>query len=189
MKKSILLNIFLCLLCAGVIPVHGETNILLNPGFELDDFGDVVPMHWGQSGQDRVKGTDLGVTPHAGSKQYQLQANNSMIYQAVTLASGTYHMSMWVASRNSSSYFLDNGKVHFELVAGDHTGVPLSPDVSSSPDITAPKGVYYQWTRTFNRVSAGTYTLRVRLNPDGQGMVDEFSLVKLPPKGTVITLF
>ena len=168
-----------------VVVTAASANLILNPGFEADFNGDTNPNNWNFTAGDRVKDFDLGIAPHSGNLQWQFQNDFATLTQAVTLTdAGFYELSMFIANRDDPVNHLNtvaSGQVTFELL--DNTLTPIVPSSSVSTDYDAPRGTYVQWTRTFNFLTPGNYTVRVATgNGPGanQGMADDFSLVPEP---------
>ena len=168
-----------------------RANLILNPGFEADSNGDQSPENWSYTGGDRVKDFDLGIAPHSGSFQWQFQNNNATLSQPVTLTdAGAYELSMWIANRNDGGNHLNtvaSGQVKYELL--DNLSNPVTPDGSASADYDTPRGTYVQWTRSFDSLLPGDYTVRVSTGVGSganQGMGDDFSLIAVgPPVPTI----
>ena len=158
------------------------TNILLNPGFELNNVGQ-DPTDWVKVSGDRVKGVDLGITPHQGIRQYQFQESpNASLSQGVSLSGGDYFLSMWIAARPRADFGIVAADVTFQLL--DSSSAPVSPSSSVSPGFNYGAATYVNWTRSYTGLTAGDYTVRVATgigqgNPN-QGMVDDFSLTAVP---------
>jgi hypothetical protein len=156
-------------------------NILLNPGFESNNVGS-VPTGWVIVSGDRVKGVDLGITPHEGIRQYQFQNSpNASLSQDVALSGGDYFLSMWIASRPLSTNFLVAADVTFQLL--DNSLAVVSPSSSFSPGFNYDTATYVNWTRNYTGLTAGNYTVRVATGTGqgvNQGMVDDFSLTVVP---------
>ena len=179
---AMLLAVGMLLAPAGAV----QANLIQNPGFEADYDGDLNPDNWSFTKGDRVKDFDLGIAPHSGALQWQFQNDNATLSQTVAIpAAGAYDLSMWLANRNDGNHHLNtvaSGQVKFELL--DNLSNPVTPDSSASPDYDAPRGTYVQWTRSFNSLAAGNYTVLVSTG-DGpganQGMGDDFSLVATGP--------
>ena len=156
-------------------------NILLNPGFESNNVG-TNPTDWIQVSGDKVKGIDLGITPHGGIRQYQFQGSpNASLSQGVALSGGDYFLSMWIAAR-PNSFGIVAEDVTFQLL--DSSLAVVSPSSSVSPVFNYDTATYVNWTRSYTGLTAGNYTVRVatgvgRGNPN-QGMVDDFSLTAVP---------
>jgi hypothetical protein len=153
------------------------TNILLNPSFESNNVGE-DPTDWVKVSGDRVKGVDLGITPHQGTKQYQFQNTpDASLSQGVALSGGDYFLSMWIAPRPNSTNFLVAADVTFQLL--DNTLAVVSPSSSVSPGFNYSAATYVNWTRNYTGLTAGNYTVRVATGIGqgvNQGMVDDFSL-------------
>jgi len=180
-KKCVLLAVCALLAVAG----PAEANLIKNPGFEMDFNGDLNPDFWVRSGLDRVKDDDLGITPYEGSFQFQLQSTGSLTQQVTVPTAGQHDLSMWIASRPHGSHHLGpigNNEVKLQLL--DASNAVVVPDSEVTGDYDSPRGTYVEWTRTYNSLAAGTYTLELRSDGPGgganQGMVDAFSLVGPP---------
>jgi hypothetical protein len=201
-------------LAVGAIAASSASaNILVNPGFETDTIGQVPLTGWTRINQDVVKGTDLDITPHGGTQQMQLQNDFSQLYQVVTIAeAGEFELSMWVANRNNNNHYMpsltdthvDTVPVQFELLQGDYSlGVDIAytdfvanqtivaADTYVTADFDDPKGTYVNWTRTYDSLSAGTYTVWITNGTRGgssrseQGMFDDITLTAIPEPATL----
>ena len=156
------------------------TNILLNPGFESNNVGQ-VPTDWVIVSGDKVKGVDLGITPHEGIRQYQFQGSpNASLSQGVALFGGDYFLSMWIAARPRADFGIVAADVTFQLL--DSSLAVVSPSSSVSPGFNYDAATYVNWTRNYTGLTAGNYTVRVAtgigqgVGQPNQGMVDDFSL-------------
>ena len=162
-----------------------RANLILNPGFEADSDGDLNPDFWTRSGLDRVKDFDLNIAPYEGNFQFQLQSTGTLTQQVVLPAAGQYNLGMWIASRPDNTHHLGPiGNNEVKLQLRDASNVVVAADSAVTGDYDAPRGTYVEWTRTYNSLAAGTYTVEVRSDGPGsganQGMVDAFSLVGPP---------
>ena len=172
-------------------------NLIENPGFESDSDGD-APTAWTLLGSDRVKDFDLDITPHGGAVQMQLQNDDSRLLQSVTVSeAGSYELSMWVANRDNASHHMSAASgsdgARLELHAGPSASALITPDAEVTADYDSPRGEYVQWTRTYNLISPGTYTV-LASNGIGTGaeqaMFDDFSFEQTGgPPGPEITSF
>ena len=156
------------------------TNLLLNPGFESNNVGQ-DPTNWVKVSGDRVKGFDLGITPHEGIRQYQFQNSpDASLSQGVALSGGDYFLSMWIAARPRADFGIVAADVTFQLL--DSSLAVVSPSSSVSPGFNYAAATYVNWTRNYTGLTAGNYTVRVAtgigqgLDQPNQGMVDDFSL-------------
>jgi len=156
------------------------TNLLLNPGFESNNVGQ-DPTNWVKVSGDRVKGFDLGITPHEGIRQYQFQNSpDASLSQGVALSGGDYFLSMWIAARPRADFGIVARDVTFQLL--DSSLAVVSPSSSVSPGFNYDTATYVNWTRSYTGLTAGNYTVRVAtgigqgLDQPNQGMVDDFSL-------------
>lgn len=187
-----------------------SANILVNPGFETDTIGSVPETGWTRVGQDVVKGVDLGITPHGGTQQMQLQNDFSQLYQTVTIAAaGEFELSMWVANRDDGNHYMpaltdthvDTVPVQFELLSGTYvppdtdpanfSGTIVAADTYVTADFDDPKGTYVNWTRSYDSLAAGTYTVWITNGRRGgstrseQGMFDDITLTAIPEPATL----
>jgi hypothetical protein len=164
-------------------------NILLNPGFELNNVGD-NPTHWVIVSGDVVKGDDLGITPHGGIRQYQFQNSpNASLSQGVVLSGGDYFLSMWIAARPEAGVGIVAADVTFQL--RDSSLAVVSPSSSVSPGFNYDTPTYVNWTRNYTGLTAGNYTVRVATGTGqgaNQGMVDDFSLTVVPEPTSAVLL-
>jgi hypothetical protein len=166
-------------------------NIPLNPGFESNNVGD-NPTHWVKVSGDRVKGVDLGITPHEGIRQYQFQNSpDASLSQGVALSGGDYFLSMWIAAR-PSFFGIVARDVTFQLL--DSSLAVVSPSSSVSPGFNYDTPTYVNWTRNYTGLTAGNYTVRVATGfgqgptEPNQGMVDDFSLTVVPEPTSAVLL-
>ena len=164
-----------------------RANLILNPGFEADFDGDLNPDNWVRTGLDRVKDFDLNITPYEGNFQFQLQnAGGSLTQQVVVGTAGQYDLSMWIANRPDGTHHLGSaasGQVKLQL--RDSSNAVVAPDGAVTADYDSPRGTYVQWSRSYDNLPAGTYTVELRSDGPGsganQGMVDAFSLIAVGP--------
>jgi hypothetical protein len=168
------------------------TNILLNPSFESNNVGE-DPTDWDKVSGDRVKGVDLGITPHEGIRQYQFQNSpDASLSQGVALSGGDYFLSMWIAARPRADFGIVARDVTFQLL--DSSLAVVSPSSSVSPGFNYDTATYVNWTRNYTGLTAGNYTVRVATGvgqgPPNQGMVDDFSLtvVSVPEPTSAVLL-
>ena len=166
-----------CLVAGGQARAQ---NHIVNPGFET---GLISPWVYVGDAGNAIVGSNLGISPHRGSSQCQMQRDTgSTLSQTVRVPTpGSYVLSMWIANRNDPTHHLKtvgSGQVTFQLL--DSGNKVLAPASSVSADYDAPRGTYVQWTRTYKGVTAGTYTVQVCTGTypgsANQGMVDDFSL-------------
>ncbi|QDS99577.1 PEP-CTERM sorting domain-containing protein [Adhaeretor mobilis] len=193
-----------------------NASILVNGSFEADGVapgGVQAPASWKLAGQDRIKQFDLDINPQDGDWQMQLQNNRSELYQTVTVPVGglDYTLSGWIANRDNGNHHMpgmgdthvDTIPVQLELLSGTYTspnegvtgqsdpvpaftGTIFASTTAASPDFDAPRGTYVNWTRTYDALPAGDYTVwmtngwRGGSNRSEQGMFDNFSFGVIP---------
>jgi hypothetical protein len=120
---------------------------------------------------------------------------------------------MWVANRNNNNHYMpsmtenyaDTVHVQFELLQGDYSlGVDtdytdfvanqtiVTADSYVSADFDDPKGTYVNWTRTYDSLAAGTYTVWITNGTRGngsnrseQGMFDDITMTAIPEPATL----
>jgi len=157
--------------------VAGSTNLLTNPGFELDANLDTIPDNWGTS----TKFTrSSAITPHGGTfvgRHFQTTDGSYAIFQEVPATAGTqYTLTAWVnipAPADPSFVF----NLRLRWVNGT--------TVLSTNSLTTINAATSGWQQFTLSATAPTSTtgVRVTMAPDtlnGTIYVDDFSLVAGP---------
>ena len=202
-------------LASSIICSQSQAAIVSNPGFQFTapghnngDSGHATNLTNSNTPFWQPATTSGGFAPNISDPQgifannlneyLQIQINSSpggtqdAIQQIVIPSSGQYLLSM-DADRRSDN-LNTNGTMILELWSGNVTsfasGSPITPNVLVSPTLT---GSFQQYSRTYNSLAPGNYTVRVGGIYNGPGSffqagIDNVNMVAVPEPSTCILI-